>query len=103
MPRSCAGQAGIVERTLDNSAAYVAGWLERLKSDARLVVMTVAAQAQKAADYVLGVVPQGGAEAGKRGRAVNATLDLFPVAAPVPPSLPVAPVVQPVKRQQVGA
>ena len=48
------GQAGIVERTLNNSAAYVAGWLERLKSDARLVV-TAAAQAQKAADYVLGV------------------------------------------------
>ena len=48
------GQAGIVERTLDNSAAYVAGWLERLRNDARLVV-TAAAQAQKAADYVLGV------------------------------------------------
>lgn len=46
------GHAGIVERTLDNSAAYIAGWLERLKEDHRLIV-TAAAQAQKAADYVL--------------------------------------------------
>jgi antirestriction protein ArdC len=47
------GQAGIVERTIDTSAAYVANWLERLRNDNRLVV-TAAAQAQKAADYVLG-------------------------------------------------
>jgi antirestriction protein ArdC len=47
------GQAGIVERTLDNSAAYVGAWLQRLKDDRRLVVHA-AAQAQKAADYVLG-------------------------------------------------
>jgi antirestriction protein ArdC len=47
------GQAGIVERTLDNSAAYVGSWLQRLKEDRRLVVHA-AAQAQKAADYVLG-------------------------------------------------
>lgn len=40
------GQAGIVERTLDNSAAYVASWLQRLKNDCRLVV--------QAADYILG-------------------------------------------------
>ena len=48
------GQAGIVERTLDNSAAYVASWLARLKDDPKLVVQA-AAQAQKAADYVMGV------------------------------------------------
>lgn len=47
------GQAGIVERTVDNSAAYVASWLQRLKDDVRLVVMA-AAQAQKAADFILG-------------------------------------------------
>jgi antirestriction protein ArdC len=47
------GRAGIVERTIDNSAAYVASWLERLKDDARLVVLA-AAQAQKAADFILG-------------------------------------------------
>jgi antirestriction protein ArdC len=48
------GQAGIVERTIDNSAAYVASWLARLKDDPKLVVQA-AAQAQKAADFILGV------------------------------------------------
>jgi antirestriction protein ArdC len=48
------GQAGIVERTIDNSAAYVASWLSRLKDDSKLVVQA-AAQAQKAADFILGV------------------------------------------------
>jgi len=47
------GRAGIVERTIDNSAAYVRSWLQRLKDDARLVVLA-AAQAQKAADFILG-------------------------------------------------
>ena len=47
------GQAGIVERTLDNSAAYIQSWLQRLKDDTRLVVQA-AAQAQKAADFILG-------------------------------------------------
>ena len=44
---------GIDSATIENSAAYVAGWLRRLRSDHRLVV-TAAAQAQKAADYILG-------------------------------------------------
>jgi antirestriction protein ArdC len=48
-----AGHAGIVERTIDNSAAYVASWLQRLKEDTKLVVQA-AAQAQKAADFILG-------------------------------------------------
>lgn len=47
------GEAGIVDRVIDNSAAYVASWLERLKNDSKLVV-TAAAQAQKAADFILG-------------------------------------------------
>jgi antirestriction protein ArdC len=47
------GQAGIVERTIENSAAYVQSWLQRLKDDNRLVVQA-AAQAQKAADFILG-------------------------------------------------
>jgi antirestriction protein ArdC len=47
------GQVGIVERTLDNSAAYVASWLQRLKDDRKLVVHA-AAQAQRAADFILG-------------------------------------------------
>jgi antirestriction protein ArdC len=52
------GQAGIVERTLDNSASYLAGWLERLRNDNKLVVLA-AAQAQKAADFILAMKHEG--------------------------------------------
>lgn len=47
------GQADIVDRTIDNSAAYLEGWLKGLKSDRTLIVYA-AAQAQKAADFILG-------------------------------------------------
>jgi len=47
------GQAGIVERTIDNSAAYLESWLKRLQEDKTLIVYA-AAQAQKAADFILG-------------------------------------------------
>lgn len=47
------GQAEIAERTIDNSAAYLKGWLEQLRSDKTLIVQA-AAQAQKAADFILG-------------------------------------------------
>jgi antirestriction protein ArdC len=43
---------------LDNSAAYLQSWLTRLREDARLLVIA-AAQAQKAADYILGVAAVG--------------------------------------------
>jgi antirestriction protein ArdC len=48
-----AGHAGIVERTINNSAAYIQSWLQRLKED-RCLVVQAAAQAQKAADFILG-------------------------------------------------
>ena len=47
------GQAEIAERTIDNSAAYVAEWLKRLQSEKTLIVHA-AAQAQRAADFILG-------------------------------------------------
>ncbi len=47
------GHAGICNHTVDNSAAYINGWLEQLAADLRLVV-TAAAQAQRAADFILG-------------------------------------------------
>jgi antirestriction protein ArdC len=47
------GHAGIADLTLNNSAAYIQGWLKKIKEDARLVVQS-AAQAQKAADFILG-------------------------------------------------
>ena len=46
------GMAGIETQTIENSASYVASWLAALKEDKRLVV-TAAAQAHKAADYIL--------------------------------------------------
>ena len=47
------GQAGIVERTIDESASYLQAWLKRLQEDKTLIV-NAAAQAQKAADFILG-------------------------------------------------
>ncbi len=45
-------QAGI-DNTMENSAAYIAGWSRALRADKRLVI-AAASQGQKAADYVLG-------------------------------------------------
>jgi antirestriction protein ArdC len=47
------GIAGIEQKTLENSAAYLKTWIARLKSDSRLLVST-ASHAQKAADFVQG-------------------------------------------------
>jgi antirestriction protein ArdC len=46
------GHAGI-ENTMENSAAYLQNWLEQLQNDKTLIVQA-AAQAQKAADFILG-------------------------------------------------
>ena len=46
------GVAGIANRTVENSAAYLRGWIDRLKGDARLIV-SAASAAQKAADFIL--------------------------------------------------
>lgn len=45
-------QAGI-DGTMDNSAAYIAGWGKALRADKRLVV-TAASKGQRAADYITG-------------------------------------------------
>jgi antirestriction protein ArdC len=47
------GVTGIAPATLQNSAAYLKTWIERLKSDSRLLV-SAASAAQKASDYILG-------------------------------------------------
>jgi antirestriction protein ArdC len=49
------GVTGIENRTIKNSVAYLRTWIERLKSDSRLIV-TAASAAQKAADYILGKI-----------------------------------------------
>jgi antirestriction protein ArdC len=48
------GHTGIEDKTLDNSASYIASWLKRLKDDKMLVVQA-AAKAQKSTDYILGI------------------------------------------------
>src|SRR5579864_6365874 len=45
-------EAGISPAVLENQAAYIQGWLAKLRSEKRMVVIA-AAQAQKAADYIL--------------------------------------------------
>lgn len=48
------GMAGIENRTINNSAAYLASWIKVLKGDPKLIVQA-SAQAQKAADFILGI------------------------------------------------
>ncbi len=45
-------EAGISPAVIRNQAAYIQGWLAALHSNKRMVVVA-AAQAQKAADYIL--------------------------------------------------
>ena len=47
-----AGLTGIEQVTIENSAAYLQSWIRRLKGDPKLVI-SAAAQAQKAVDYIL--------------------------------------------------
>ncbi len=53
---------GIENQTLDNSAAYIQGWIKTLHSDKKLAVQA-AAQAQKAANYILNIKPEAESEA----------------------------------------
>ena len=46
------GHTGIENQTIENSAAYIDGWRKKLSADKKVVVYA-AAQAQKAADFIL--------------------------------------------------
>jgi antirestriction protein ArdC len=48
------GVCGIAPATLENSASYLQAWIDRLKSDSRLIV-SAASAAQKAANYIRGI------------------------------------------------
>ena len=50
---------GIANATLDNSAAYLAGWMQVLRDNPTMLVHA-AAQAQKAADYIQNLQPEVG-------------------------------------------
>jgi antirestriction protein ArdC len=47
------GHCGIVNATIDNSAAYLQSWIKTLRGDKKLAIIA-GAQAQKATDYILG-------------------------------------------------
>lgn len=55
------GHAGIFPSTVENQAAYIHGWLARLHQDRRLLPIA-AAQAQRAADFILGALGRVGEE-----------------------------------------
>ena len=48
------GHTAIVNKTIDNSAAYIDNWCRKFRDKPQMVVLA-AAQAQKAADYIKGV------------------------------------------------
>jgi len=55
--------AGIIEEELTNSAAYLQGWIDALQSkDAKGWIIRAAAQAQKAAGYILNTQPEEAAQ-----------------------------------------
>lgn len=62
-------EAGIDNSTIENSSAYIAGWLKKLRNDKTLIVRA-ASQAQKAADFILGETA-GEVEEGDAGQAVG--------------------------------
>ena len=45
------GVIGIENKTIKNSASYIASWLSKLREDKKLIVHAAAA-AQKAADFI---------------------------------------------------
>lgn len=47
------GEAGILDTTFDNSAAYIKGWVSKLRSEPKWIVKA-GGEAAKAADYILG-------------------------------------------------
>ncbi len=46
--------SGIINKEFDNSVAYIQGWIDRLKSDKRIIVYA-SGQAQRATDYILNI------------------------------------------------
>lgn len=50
-------ESGIADPTIDNTASYIASWLKVLRNYSKLIV-SAAAQAQKAADFILDRKPE---------------------------------------------
>ncbi len=47
------GHAGIENKTIDNSAAYIANWASKLRGDKKLII-SASGRAQKAVDWIIG-------------------------------------------------
>lgn len=50
------GHTGIDPATIDNAAAYLQGWISRLRDDKRLIIQA-GGKAQRATDLILGRIP----------------------------------------------
>ena len=59
--------AGISQPTLEQTAAYLEGWIGRFRQDKKLIVQA-AGQAQRAADLILGVTFDGAAGGGREAK-----------------------------------
>lgn len=46
-------EAGIIDRTIENSASYLQGWIEAIKQDSRLILIA-SSSARKATEFILG-------------------------------------------------
>ena len=44
-------KVGVLDDTFENNAAYLAGWLKRIKEEPKLIVQA-AGRAEKAAEYI---------------------------------------------------
>jgi antirestriction protein ArdC len=55
----CCASLKLDNSLIDNSAAYLQGWLRALKDDPKMIVIA-AARAQKAADYIRGLTEESG-------------------------------------------
>ena len=71
--------AGIENATVDQSAAYVAGWLKALKNDRRMIVYA-AQQAQRAADFIRGLAASDETTSADQSEAATGTFELARVA-----------------------
>ena len=67
-----------ITNTTDNSAAYIAGWASKLRSDRKLVLQS-ASQGQKAADFILGSCRSQIVTAGPERSLEDKLADLYPV------------------------
>ena len=70
------GICGIENETIDNSAAYIQSWLQKLKNDKKFVLQA-ASYAQLATDYILGITPYDTSETVVHGDENNSVVETF--------------------------